>query len=90
MPAICARCPAIAFRPPAAMFAGDSSAAAAPMPISSPCTKVCTVDLRSGLCVGCGRTLDEIARWPSLTEGERQRLMSELADRHLRRRADVR
>ncbi len=28
-----------------------------------PCVKICTLDARSGLCLGCGRTLDEIARW---------------------------
>ncbi|MBL8544059.1 MAG: DUF1289 domain-containing protein, partial [Hyphomonadaceae bacterium] len=30
-------------------------------PISSPCIKVCAVDGSSGLCIGCGRTLKEIA-----------------------------
>ena len=49
--------------------------------ISSPCTKVCTIDPRSGLCAGCGRTLDEIARWGSLAEAERQRIMAELPQR---------
>jgi uncharacterized protein len=51
------------------------------MPIASPCNKVCTIDPRSGLCRGCGRTLDEIARWGSLGDGERQRIMSELPAR---------
>lgn len=51
------------------------------MAIASPCTKVCTIDPRSQLCRGCGRTLDEIARWTSLGEGERQRIMAELPGR---------
>jgi predicted Fe-S protein YdhL (DUF1289 family) len=51
------------------------------MAIASPCTKVCTIDPRSGLCRGCGRTLDEIARWASLSDGERDRTMAELAER---------
>jgi uncharacterized protein len=51
------------------------------MSISSPCNKVCAVDPRSGLCRGCGRTLDEIARWGSLPEAERRRIMGELAER---------
>jgi predicted Fe-S protein YdhL (DUF1289 family) len=51
------------------------------MPISSPCTKVCTIDPRSGLCLGCGRTLAEIAHWGSLSESERLRIMAELSDR---------
>ena len=50
-------------------------------PIASPCTKVCTIDPRSQLCRGCGRTLDEIARWMSLGEDERQRIMAELPAR---------
>jgi len=51
------------------------------MAIASPCTTVCTIDPRSGLCLGCGRTLDEIARWASLTESERTRIMTELPQR---------
>ena len=51
------------------------------MAIATPCTKVCTIDPRSQLCHGCGRTLDEIARWMSLGESERQRIMAELPRR---------
>ena len=51
------------------------------MAIASPCTKVCIIDPRSKLCRGCGRTLDEIARWTSLDDGERQRIMAELPGR---------
>jgi uncharacterized protein len=51
------------------------------MPIVSPCNKVCTIDPRSGLCLGCGRTLSEIAGWMSLAEGDRERIMAELPQR---------
>jgi X-X-X-Leu-X-X-Gly heptad repeat protein len=51
------------------------------MPISSPCSKVCTIDPRSGLCRGCGRTLGEIGQWASMPEAERRRIMSELPGR---------
>jgi uncharacterized protein len=51
------------------------------MAIASPCTKVCTIDPRSGLCRGCGRTLGEIAQWGSLRDGERERIMAELPQR---------
>ena len=51
------------------------------MAIASPCTKVCVIDPRSGLCRGCGRTLDEIARWSSFAESERNRIMTELPQR---------
>jgi predicted Fe-S protein YdhL (DUF1289 family) len=51
------------------------------MPIASPCTKVCTIDPRSGLCHGCGRTLTEIAQWGALSDSERERIMGELPQR---------
>jgi predicted Fe-S protein YdhL (DUF1289 family) len=51
------------------------------MPIASPCNKVCTIDPRSGLCHGCGRTLAEIAQWGSMSDSERQRIMAELPGR---------
>jgi predicted Fe-S protein YdhL (DUF1289 family) len=62
------------------MFFGESQPGL-PMAIASPCTKVCTIDPRSGLCCGCGRTLDEIARWMSFSETERSRIMAELPRR---------
>jgi uncharacterized protein len=49
--------------------------------IETPCTKVCVVDPRSRLCVGCGRSLEEIARWTVFTEGERRRIMVDLPAR---------
>jgi predicted Fe-S protein YdhL (DUF1289 family) len=49
--------------------------------MQTPCVKVCTLDARSGLCLGCGRTLDQIARWASMSEAERTRIMAELAQR---------
>jgi len=51
------------------------------MPIQTPCTAICTIDPISGLCLGCRRTLDEIARWGGLTDQERARIMAELPDR---------
>jgi predicted Fe-S protein YdhL (DUF1289 family) len=50
-------------------------------PISSPCTKICTIDPRSKLCLGCGRTLTEIAEWASLPESARLRIMATLPAR---------
>lgn len=48
---------------------------------SSPCTKVCVLDAVTGLCEGCGRTRDEIARWGSLSEPQRRAIMAGLAER---------
>jgi predicted Fe-S protein YdhL (DUF1289 family) len=49
--------------------------------IETPCAKICTLDVRKGFCLGCGRTIDEIARWSSMSTAERERIMSELPDR---------
>ena len=40
------------------------------MTIASPCVKICKLDGR-GLCIGCLRTRDEIARWMEMSEPER-------------------
>jgi predicted Fe-S protein YdhL (DUF1289 family) len=50
----------------------------------SPCINVCAIDAATGLCSGCGRTLDEIARWASMSDGERQAIMRALPERHAR------
>jgi hypothetical protein len=49
--------------------------------IETPCIKVCTLDAISGLCTGCGRTLDEIARWSAFSDAERCAIMRSLAER---------
>lgn len=49
--------------------------------MESPCNKTCTIDLKSGLCIGCGRTRNEIAVWSSITSADRRRIMAELPAR---------
>jgi predicted Fe-S protein YdhL (DUF1289 family) len=49
--------------------------------VLSPCINVCTIDPRSGLCVGCRRTLTEIAQWASLSDHDRARIMADLPRR---------
>ena len=49
--------------------------------IQSPCIKVCTMDVAAGLCIGCGRTLDEIARWAGMSDAERAAIMRILEER---------
>lgn len=39
------------------------------------------MDSDSGLCLGCFRTLDEIARWSRLSDAERESVMAELPSR---------
>lgn len=49
--------------------------------MKTPCVKVCVMDLDRGLCKGCCRTLDEIGRWSSMSDAERERIMAELPER---------
>ena len=49
--------------------------------IETPCIKVCIVDPDSGRCLGCARSLDEIAGWAAYTTDERLRIMTELPRR---------
>ena len=57
------------------------STAAPPRQILSPCLKVCAVDGRTGYCLGCRRTLSEIAGWGRLSDQERAEIMAALPDR---------
>jgi len=49
--------------------------------LESPCVKICTLDARSAVCLGCGRTIEEIARWTAMSVAERARVMAELPAR---------
>ena len=55
-----------------------------PAPVKSPCVLVCAVDDESGLCLGCFRTLPEIARWSRYTDPERAAIMAALPARKSR------
>lgn len=62
----------------------DSSQPLPRRAVATPCIKVCVVDGQSGLCLGCFRTLPEIARWERLTDQERATLMAALPARRSR------
>jgi predicted Fe-S protein YdhL (DUF1289 family) len=49
--------------------------------METPCIQVCVIEPGTGLCAGCGRSMDEIARWTQMTDGERRHIMRGLADR---------
>jgi uncharacterized protein len=50
-------------------------------PIKTPCVKVCVVDGQSGHCLGCGRTLNEIAKWAKFSPNERDAVIALLPPR---------
>jgi predicted Fe-S protein YdhL (DUF1289 family) len=49
--------------------------------IPSPCTSVCAIDAATGWCVGCLRTIDEIAAWGGLDGAAKRALWKRLPAR---------
>jgi uncharacterized protein len=49
--------------------------------ISSPCINTCVIDPAQRICVGCGRTGNEIGGWLTYSEAERRAIMLTLATR---------
>lgn len=62
----------------------SASAPEPPRAIATPCVKLCVVDGASSLCLGCFRTLSEIAGWSALREEERAAVMADLPSRRSR------
>jgi predicted Fe-S protein YdhL (DUF1289 family) len=49
--------------------------------VESPCVRVCTLDLETDTCYGCGRTLREIEWWTRFSEAERMEVLARLPQR---------
>jgi predicted Fe-S protein YdhL (DUF1289 family) len=54
---------------------------AKPAEVPSPCVNVCQMDSQTGLCLGCLRTLDEIAGWMDYTVSEKLDVLGRLDER---------
>jgi uncharacterized protein len=50
-------------------------------PVPSPCISVCRMDAATGLCLGCARTLDEIAAWSVMDDASKQAVWDVLPQR---------
>ena len=49
---------------------------------ASSCVSVCVLDpAGTGVCVGCGRTLDEVAAWSDMTNAQRRDVVARLPQR---------
>jgi predicted Fe-S protein YdhL (DUF1289 family) len=59
-------------QPPRPAFAGRTR---------SPCISVCRIDPADGLCVGCQRTIDEIAGWGAMSPEQRMEVWRLIAER---------
>ena len=56
-------------------------------PVASPCISVCRIDPADDLCIGCHRSIEEIASWGTMTDEQRRRVWGELRIRRAARRA---
>jgi predicted Fe-S protein YdhL (DUF1289 family) len=74
----------IAFPAAILMFAGLNEAPASMPPatpvIETPCVQICSLN-ESNICLGCGRTVEEITYWYSMSNDERSRIMAKLPKR---------
>jgi predicted Fe-S protein YdhL (DUF1289 family) len=49
--------------------------------LETPCLNICVLDQRTGTCLGCGRTIGEIAQWAAMSDAERRAIMTVLPAR---------
>jgi predicted Fe-S protein YdhL (DUF1289 family) len=49
--------------------------------VPSPCINVCRMNAQTGLCEGCFRTLDEIARWGTASNAYKRSVWGEIKRR---------
>ena len=54
---------------------------ALPADAASPCVNVCVIDPATHWCIGCGRTLDEIAGWGAADVATRRAIRARLPGR---------
>lgn len=47
-------------------------------PVASPCIRLCRLDPETGLCLGCRRTMEEIAGWSAMDPAARRAVMDSL------------
>jgi len=59
----------------------QAAAADAAQAVPSPCVSICRMDPASGLCVGCLRTLDEIAQWSSMADDDKRAVLGRIEAR---------
>ena len=52
-------------------------------PVASPCNSICTMNAQTGYCNGCKRTIDEIMRWGSASDSQKQAIVDLLDARWL-------
>lgn len=51
------------------------------MAVQSPCVKVCSIDPKTGWCIGCGRSREEIAGWSTMSDAKKALVLDNVAER---------
>lgn len=51
--------------------------------VLSPCISLCTLDASQSYCLGCGRTLHEIATWVDMSVDEKRAVVASLPSRRI-------
>jgi len=54
------------------------------MPVDSPCVRNCCLD-KKDVCIGCGRTVEEIVRWGDADDEEKRKILAAAKKRKDRR-----
>jgi predicted Fe-S protein YdhL (DUF1289 family) len=49
-------------------------------PLPTPCRTLGALDAARATCMGCGRTIDEIVHWRSMTDAQRAAVMKRVRD----------
>ena len=47
--------------------------------VESPCINVCKIE--NDVCIGCGRTLEEIAHWSEMTDADKEYINANLQNK---------
>lgn len=55
--------------------------------VPSPCVSVCRMDAATGWCVGCQRSIEEIAAWGSMPDAAKRAVWKRLPERRETMRA---
>lgn len=50
-------------------------------PVPSPCQSICSMDAKNGLCLGCLRTLQEIAQWSQASPQDKRLVWQKIQSR---------
>jgi predicted Fe-S protein YdhL (DUF1289 family) len=59
-------------------------------PLTSPCVGVCQINAKTKYCLGCWRTLREVAHWSRYDDDEKRALLTALRERQAEAGVDQR